>query len=40
MVNRIEMYTGNMGNIKQEFNDDDSGSMGEESRKVIFDEYT
>jgi hypothetical protein len=40
MVNRIEMYTGNMGNIKQEFNDDDSDSMGEESRQEIIDKYS
>lgn len=39
MVGKIKMYTGTMGDIKQEYMDEDSDSMGEESRQSILDEY-
>ncbi|GGG90464.1 hypothetical protein GCM10007415_26210 [Parapedobacter pyrenivorans] len=38
-IANIKRYTGYMGDIKQEYHDSDSESMGEESRQAIIDEY-
>lgn len=39
VVGSIKRYTGHQGNIKQTFDDDDSGSEGEEARDEIIDSY-